>query len=101
MRVTLHPCPACPPVIVPAADEVRVWVVPLDRPPAPPAELVGDLTPDERDRAERYRAGSVREQFIIGRSLLRRILAGCLNTRPHAVPITYTPAGKPVLAEGE
>ncbi len=101
MRVTLHSCPAFPAVVVPTAEEVRVWSVPLDRPPAEPAELLDGLTPDERDRAERYRAGSVRDQFIIGRAFLRRILAGCLNTRPHAVPITYTASGKPILAGGE
>jgi 4'-phosphopantetheinyl transferase len=98
MRVTVHPCPAFPPAVPPAADEVRVWVVRLDHPPADPAELLGILTPDERDRAERYRAGAVRQQFVIGRALLRRVLSGCLGLRPHAVPITYTMAGKPVLA---
>src|SRR5262249_40665987 len=101
MRVTIHPCPAFPPALPPAADEVRVWVVHLDRPPADPAELLTALTPDERDRAERYRAGAVRQQFVIGRGLLRRALGGCLGLRPHVVPITYTAAGKPVLAAND
>ena len=47
--------------------------------------------------SRQFRAGPVRHQFVVGRAYLRRILAGCLGDRPHAVPITYTPAGKPVL----
>jgi 4'-phosphopantetheinyl transferase len=42
----------------------------------------------------------VREQFIAGRGLLRRLLARCLGMPPHAVPITYILNGKPVLAGG-
>jgi len=62
-------------------------------------ELASLLTPDERDRAARYRAGTVREQFIIGRGLLRRLLAGYLGITPNAVPITYILNGKPVLVD--
>ena len=97
MRLLLQPFPSLP-TAPPAADEVRVWVVGLDPPPADPAELLGLLTPDERDRAGRYRSPVVRHQFVVGRGLLRRILGGCLGAPPHAVPITYNPAGKPVLA---
>jgi 4'-phosphopantetheinyl transferase len=99
MRVVIHPCPVTYPAGPPAADEVRVWVVALDRPPCDPAELAAVLTPDERDRAGRYRAGAVRQQFLVGRGLLRRLLGGALGVPPHAVPITYTAAGKPVLAD--
>src|SRR4051794_40832877 len=99
MRAVVHPCPAVPPTAPPTADEAHVWVVALDRPPCDPADLAAALTPDERDRAERYRAGSVREQFVVTRGLVRRILSGYLGTAPHAVPITYVGNGKPVLAD--
>jgi 4'-phosphopantetheinyl transferase len=98
MRVVLHSCPAMTPVGRPAADEVHVWVAALDRPPYEPDVLAAALTPDERDRAGRYRIGPVREQFVTSRGLLRLLLGSCLDTPPHAVPITYTAAGKPVLA---
>ena len=97
MRIEVQPCPARHPAQPPAADEVRVWVVPLDSPPVEPADLLASLTPNERDRADRYRSGPVRHQFVTGRALLRRILGACLGVRPHVVPITYTAAGKPVL----
>ena len=101
MRVVFPPCPTARHATPPATDEVRVWVLPLDRPPCTAAELDALLTPDERDRATRYRAGSVREQFITSRGLLRRILGSCLDVAPHAVPITYTANGKPVLVGDE
>jgi 4'-phosphopantetheinyl transferase len=97
MRVVVQPCPASCPAGPPAPDVVRVWVAALDQPPCAAADLAAALTPPERDRAERYRAGPVRQQFVVGRGLLRRALGACLGLPPHAVPITYTEAGKPVL----
>jgi 4'-phosphopantetheinyl transferase len=99
MRVVIQPCSRTVPVGLPGADEVRVWVVPSGRLPCDPAELAACLTPDERDRAERYRGTRVREQFVACRGLLRRVLGGCLGVDPRLVPITYTGAGKPVLAD--
>ena len=98
MQALVHSCSqvaASPP----AEDEVHVYLAPSDRLPCGLDELAGLLTPDERDRAARYRAGTVREQFIIGRGLLRRLLAGYLDTAPHAVPISYILNGKPVLVD--
>src|SRR5262249_58907269 len=95
MRVTIHPCPAFPPALPPAADEVRVWVVHLDRPPADPAELLTALTPDERDRAERYRAGAVRQQFVIGRGLLRRGPGAGPRPPPPPRPLPLPPPRAP------
>ncbi|MCI0704468.1 MAG: 4'-phosphopantetheinyl transferase superfamily protein, partial [Planctomycetia bacterium] len=40
-----------------------------------------------------------REQFVIGRGLLRRLLGGYFGIEPRTVPIAYLPSGKPVLGE--
>ena len=95
-RVRVQPCPpsAAP---APCGDDVHVWVVPLDLPPVPLDELFADLIPAERERAARYRAVKVREQFVVGRGLLRRVLAGHLGVSPHEVPFAYADGGKPVL----
>jgi 4'-phosphopantetheinyl transferase len=90
--------PAMPPG-APAADEVRVLVVPLDAPPAHYAELFEYLTDDERTRAARYKVEPPRRQFVIGRGLLRRLLANCLGLPAREVPISYNGAGKPLLAD--
>src|SRR4051812_133242 len=99
MRVVHHPCPAQPRPPVLGADEVHVWSLPLDPPPAGMDELRADLTPDEQARAQRYRLGHVRDQFVAGRGFLRRLLGGYLGVPPRAVPITYEGSGKPILAD--
>ena len=101
MRILVETTPAQLHGRPPAEGEVRVWVVPLDSPRDEPSDLLASLTPDERDRAERYRSAPVRHQFVTGRAILRRILGACLQMRPHEVPITYTAAGKPVLVATE
>jgi 4'-phosphopantetheinyl transferase len=87
------------PAAPPPAEEAFVYFAKPECLPLPLAELAALLTPDERDRAERYRAGSVREQFIASRGILRQLLGGCLGLAPHAVPITYVLNGKPVLVD--
>ncbi len=98
--VLLPPCPArpCPPPLV--GDEIHVWTVPLDPAPATVADLLAELTADERARGDRYRAARVREQFVTCRGLLRRVLGGYLGVPAGDVPIAYTGAGKPMLAGG-
>lgn len=99
MRVCFLPVSGDRPA-APAANEIHIYSTPFEPLFAEREHLESLLTPDERDRAARYRAGAVRDQFIAGRGLLRRLLAGCLDTPPHAVPITYVLNGKPVLAGG-
>ncbi|HUR53046.1 MAG TPA: 4'-phosphopantetheinyl transferase superfamily protein [Gemmataceae bacterium] len=96
-RLRIQPCPTAITATAPVGDEVHVWVVPLDAPPVGVGDLFADLIPTERERAERYRAVKVREQFVVGRGLLRRILAATLDLHPHEVPISYPDGGKPVL----
>jgi 4'-phosphopantetheinyl transferase len=95
VRVT--PCPAAF-ARPPAADEALAWVVDLARPPVPVEELFARLVPDEQTRAVRYRLPRAREQFVVGRGLLRGFLGACLGVPPCSVPLTYLPSRKPVLA---
>ena len=97
VRVRVGPCPAAF-ARPPGPDEVFAWVVDLVRPPVPAGELFGRLTADERARAARYLIAAVRDQFVIGRGLLRGLLGDCLGIPPAAVPLAQLPSGKPVLA---
>jgi 4'-phosphopantetheinyl transferase len=85
----------------PGDEEVRVWVVKLEYPPPNEASLLACLTPEEQERAARYKVARPRHQFVTGRGLVRQILGACLGVRPPEVPITYSGAGKPVLDGGE
>ena len=97
VRVRVSPCPAAR-SRPPAADEVFAWVVDLARPPVHPDELITRLVSDEQARAARYRIARAREQFVVGRGLLRGLLGAYLGVEPVAVPLTYLPSGKPILA---
>lgn len=92
----------CPPAFgrAPRADEVFAWVVDLTRPPVCSDALFARLTPAEQARAQRYKITKAREQFVIGRGLLRGLLSDFLGVEPLAVPLELLPSGKPVLAGG-
>ena len=79
--------------------EIHVWFASLDAPPIARAELVAHLSADERFRAERYGHEQVRERFMIGRGLLRQLLALRLACPPDQVHFGYATHGKPHVLE--
>jgi 4'-phosphopantetheinyl transferase len=97
VRVRVSPCPA-EFARAPEPDEALAWVVDLARPPVAVDELFSRLIPTEQIKAVRLRIARAREQFVIGRGLLRGFLGTYLGVEPSAVPLTYLPSRKPVLA---
>ncbi len=80
-----------------APGEIDVWSVRLD-PPAEQVERLGRcLSPDEWERANRFRFDKHRRQYVVGRGALRTLLASYLGTRPELVKFSYGPRGKPFL----
>jgi 4'-phosphopantetheinyl transferase len=79
-------------------DQAHVWRVRLDQPDSQVDRLRATLAPDELARADRFAFPQNRRQYTVGRGALRAILAAYLDTTPTAVPIRYTPQGKPYLA---
>ncbi len=77
--------------------EARVWHVWLDRSESEAARRRDDLSPDELARCERIRQPLLARRFVVGRSIVRQILAECIGCCPQRVPIEYDAAGKPVL----
>ena len=55
------------------------------------------LSPDERQRADRYRVENARTQFIVTRGALRTLLGRYLDCQPAQIGLTYGAAGKPSL----
>ena len=56
------------------------------------------LSPDERDRAARFGIAERRRRFVLGRAVLRAILAERAGSAPAALAFTYGVHGKPALA---
>ena len=79
-------------------DGVHVWRLSLDLPADGVQVLRGSLAEDEISRAGRYRHETDSTQFIVGRGLLRVLLARYLNVRPEEIQFRYNCWGKPYLA---
>lgn len=60
--------------------------------------LGATLSPHEWTRAGRFGRAELRERYIIGRGLLRRILGGALGAEPARVEIVRGRRGRPQLA---
>ena len=83
-----------------AAGEVHVWSLPLDISQSCLASVTEFLTPDERNRADRFRFEVHRNRFVVGRGLLRVILGRYCDVPPERLRFNYGRNGKPGLAPG-
>jgi 4'-phosphopantetheinyl transferase len=90
--------PAPPGPVELAAGEVHVWCAALGRPPEEIAELASVLSPDEQERAARYRVTRARDEFQVSRALLRVLLGRYLGREPSGLEFRPGPQGKPALA---
>jgi 4'-phosphopantetheinyl transferase len=79
------------------ADEIEIWQSPNELDPADYERLPHLLSADEVQRAAAFRFERHRKQYIIGRGVLRILLAGYLQIDPLAVRFQYSAKGKPEL----
>jgi 4'-phosphopantetheinyl transferase len=79
-------------------DAIHVWAVPCTDPPVPADTLAEVLSGEERRRAQRFRFEADRIRAVVGRGMLRTILAEFLAVPPAALDIAAGAHGKPVLA---
>lgn len=89
-----------PAQIVLNGDEAHVWRVSLDQSQAIIERLSRLLTADELTKAGRFRFAKDRNQFIIGRGLLRVLLGRYLAREPEQLRFRYSSYGKPSLEDG-
>jgi 4'-phosphopantetheinyl transferase len=81
-----------------APDEVHVWRAALGQPTERSLKLWPLLSSDEQERASRFRFQQHRNDFVVARGLLRRILSSYLRTEARRLKFTCGPQGKPALA---
>jgi len=82
------------------AGVARVWHWPLDVSALEVADLKKVLSPDEMERAERYRFDQHRNEFILTRAVLRMVLASHTAQSPESLSFDYSAQGKPALKNG-
>ena len=88
-----------PPDLRPGRDEVHVWRAALDRDDPEVERLWAALTPDERERAQRFHFDRDRRRFVVARGVLREILGRRLALAPAMIRFAYNEYGKPSLRE--
>lgn len=75
---------------------VDLWVATVDARSADWLRPV--LSDDERARADRFRAASDRDSFIVSRGILRNVLSRYAGVPPARIAFTYGEHGKPFVA---
>jgi 4'-phosphopantetheinyl transferase len=81
--------------------EAHVWRASLYQPTDVIAKLAPLLSRDERQRAERFHRPTDRWRFIVGRGILRKILATYLALAPDEVRFVYNKYGKPFISDDQ
>lgn len=79
------------------AGEVQIWQSPNDVEQASYERLRQLLSPDEIRRADAFRFQRHRKQYVIGRGLLRMLLASYLQLEASELRFRYSAKGKPEL----
>lgn len=79
-------------------DEVQVWQVGLQQPPAIIEQFHAVLNAEERQRAARFHFPADQRRYVVGRGTLRTLLGHYLQTPPAHLTFTYNAYGKPQLA---
>jgi 4'-phosphopantetheinyl transferase len=79
--------------------ELHLWSADLDRPDFELGVAEELLSPDELDRASRFYLDRDRRRFVVGRGLLRIILARYLQCDADALQFAYGADGKPALLD--
>jgi 4'-phosphopantetheinyl transferase len=82
-----------------SAHEVHIWCIKLEQQELDVNEFASMLSGEEKRRAERFHFDRDRKRFVIGRSVLRTILASYLHTEPDELEFSYGVYGKPYLLQ--
>jgi 4'-phosphopantetheinyl transferase len=78
--------------------EVHVWWLSLRPEPRGVEREAEVLSPEERERAGRFRFARDRDRFVLGRSFVRTLLGTYTGEAPARVRLESMEAGKPFLA---
>ena len=77
--------------------EVHVWRGIVDIPSAALQVFETVLSPDERERAHRFRFPQHQQRFIAARGMLRSLISRYLHIQPEKIKLGLGPQGKPFV----
>ena len=79
--------------------DVQLWCADLDQPDHVVAALERCLSPDEVERADRFKFPRHRRRHVVSRGVLRHLLGGYAGRAPAALRFGYGDKGKPFLVD--
>ncbi len=79
--------------------EIHIWIVQLDQMLSRIPDFIQTLHPDEIHKAEHFRFKKDRDDYIVARGSLRRILSSYLRMEPSKLCFQYNAYGKPSLSD--
>jgi 4'-phosphopantetheinyl transferase len=80
-----------------AENDIHLWQFGLDRPQQEVRRGALSLSEDELARAARFRSPALTARFVIGRAVLREVLARYCGCAPAGLHFSYDAHGKPAL----
>jgi len=83
-----------------SVNQIHVWKQDLSRTPAEVELFARLLSPDELERAGRFRFDTNRTEYILSRGTLRTLLGSYLGVSPRELQFVYSEYGRPSLADG-
>lgn len=78
---------------------VHLWRIDLSTFGSQLSDLATLLSPDETERANRFKFDIHRQRFIVARAMLRRVLSRYAHTSPQDIVFDYGNHGKPFLRD--
>jgi 4'-phosphopantetheinyl transferase len=79
--------------------DIQLWVARLEASEDAFGRAFSWLSPDEVERADRFRFDRHRRAFVLGRAVLRALVASYLRIAPEEASFTYGLKGKPALGD--
>jgi 4'-phosphopantetheinyl transferase len=80
-------------------DEAHIWRADLDLNESFQSSFLQLLSPDEKNRANKFRFKEDRQRFIAARAILRLLIGKYLEINPTEISFQYGEFGKPSLAD--
>src|ERR1700761_7294847 len=81
--------------------QIDLWLADLEASQYSEENALALLSPDERNRAQRFHFPLHRRRYTIRRGMLRILLGRYLNQEPTSIAFSYGSHGKPALAGKE
>ena len=79
--------------------EAHIWRTDLELHDCLQSSLLKLLSPDEKNRAQKFRFAEDKRNYIVARGILRSLIGKYLNINPAQISFQYNEFGKPKIAD--